>query len=152
MRVIFHQILFWDSLETSISLFHVNVLTLFLPFSSIVAYQPAGDNNHSFEAMAMLKSFGVFLGIFSGSFALGVVTGFMTALISFHLLSHNEHLQLVVCISSYRIKLQQASLTGGPKSENVTNFYRALLFPDSTAVFSLQDSLLFYLQCRFVLC
>ncbi|KAK1882569.1 Sodium/hydrogen exchanger 6 [Dissostichus eleginoides] len=61
--------------------------------SSIVAYQPAGDNNHSFEAMAMLKSFGVFLGIFSGSFALGVATGFMTALISFHLLSHNEHLQ-----------------------------------------------------------
>ncbi|KAI9548202.1 Sodium/hydrogen exchanger 6 [Dissostichus eleginoides] len=60
---------------------------------SIVAYQPAGDNNHSFEAMAMLKSFGVFLGIFSGSFALGVATGFMTALISFHLLSHNEHLQ-----------------------------------------------------------
>ncbi|XP_033955354.1 sodium/hydrogen exchanger 6-like [Pseudochaenichthys georgianus] len=50
--------------------------------SSIVAYQPAGDNNHSFEAMAMLKSFGVFLGIFSGSFALGVVTGFMTALVT----------------------------------------------------------------------
>ncbi|XP_034062528.1 sodium/hydrogen exchanger 6-like isoform X2 [Gymnodraco acuticeps] len=50
--------------------------------SSIVAYQPAGDNNHSFEAMAMLKSFGVFLGIFSGSFALGVATGFMTALVT----------------------------------------------------------------------
>uniref|UniRef100_A0AAQ4S9T7 Sodium/hydrogen exchanger n=1 Tax=Gasterosteus aculeatus aculeatus TaxID=481459 RepID=A0AAQ4S9T7_GASAC len=46
--------------------------------SSIVAYQPAGDNSHSFEAMAMLKSFGVFLGVFSGSFALGVATGFMT--------------------------------------------------------------------------
>ncbi|RVE64057.1 hypothetical protein OJAV_G00142620 [Oryzias javanicus] len=44
--------------------------------SSIVAYQPAGDNSHSFEAMAMLKSFGVFLGVFSGSFALGVSTGF----------------------------------------------------------------------------
>uniref|UniRef100_A0A8C7ZVE9 Sodium/hydrogen exchanger n=1 Tax=Oryzias sinensis TaxID=183150 RepID=A0A8C7ZVE9_9TELE len=43
--------------------------------SSIVAYQPAGDNSHSFEAMAMLKSFGVFLGVFSGSFALGVSTG-----------------------------------------------------------------------------
>ncbi|TNN64233.1 Sodium/hydrogen exchanger 6 [Liparis tanakae] len=39
--------------------------------SSIVAYQPAGDNSHSFEALAMLKSFGVFLGVFSGSFALG---------------------------------------------------------------------------------
>uniref|UniRef100_A0A8C5DVY9 Sodium/hydrogen exchanger n=1 Tax=Gouania willdenowi TaxID=441366 RepID=A0A8C5DVY9_GOUWI len=46
--------------------------------SSIVAYQPAGDNSHSFEAMAMLKSFGVFLGVFSGSFALGVATGVMT--------------------------------------------------------------------------
>uniref|UniRef100_A0A8C2Z0B2 Sodium/hydrogen exchanger n=1 Tax=Cyclopterus lumpus TaxID=8103 RepID=A0A8C2Z0B2_CYCLU len=46
--------------------------------SSIVAYQPAGDNSHSFEALAMLKSFGVFLGVFSGSFALGVATGFMT--------------------------------------------------------------------------
>uniref|UniRef100_A0A8C8E226 Sodium/hydrogen exchanger n=1 Tax=Oryzias sinensis TaxID=183150 RepID=A0A8C8E226_9TELE len=46
--------------------------------SSIVAYQPAGDNSHSFEAMAMLKSFGVFLGVFSGSFALGVSTGVMT--------------------------------------------------------------------------
>uniref|UniRef100_A0AAQ4RE78 Cation/H+ exchanger transmembrane domain-containing protein n=1 Tax=Gasterosteus aculeatus aculeatus TaxID=481459 RepID=A0AAQ4RE78_GASAC len=49
---------------------------------SIVAYQPAGDNSHSFEAMAMLKSFGVFLGVFSGSFALGVATGFMTALVT----------------------------------------------------------------------
>ncbi|KAL7390475.1 hypothetical protein ABVT39_021985 [Epinephelus coioides] len=46
--------------------------------SSIVAYQPVGDNSHSFEAMAMLKSFGVFLGVFSGSFALGVATGVMT--------------------------------------------------------------------------
>ncbi|KAM9847272.1 sodium/hydrogen exchanger 6-like [Aulostomus maculatus] len=53
--------------------------------SSIVAYQPAGDNSHSFEAMAMLKSFGVFLGVFSGSFALGVATGVMTAFISFQL-------------------------------------------------------------------
>ncbi|KAG7232382.1 hypothetical protein INR49_008921, partial [Caranx melampygus] len=49
---------------------------------SIVAYQPAGDNSHSFEAMALLKSFGIFLGVFSGSFALGVATGVMTALIS----------------------------------------------------------------------
>uniref|UniRef100_A0A8D0AW70 Sodium/hydrogen exchanger n=1 Tax=Sander lucioperca TaxID=283035 RepID=A0A8D0AW70_SANLU len=46
--------------------------------SSIAAYQPAGDNSHSFEAMAMLKSFGIFLGVFSGSFALGVATGVMT--------------------------------------------------------------------------
>uniref|UniRef100_A0A674CXA6 Sodium/hydrogen exchanger n=1 Tax=Salmo trutta TaxID=8032 RepID=A0A674CXA6_SALTR len=46
--------------------------------SSIVAYQPEGDNSHTFEVMAMLKSFGVFLGVFSGSFALGVATGVMT--------------------------------------------------------------------------
>uniref|UniRef100_A0A8C7ZI20 Sodium/hydrogen exchanger n=1 Tax=Oryzias sinensis TaxID=183150 RepID=A0A8C7ZI20_9TELE len=52
--------------------------------SSIVAYQPQGDNSHTFEAMALLKSFGMFLGVFSGSFALGVATGVFTALISFH--------------------------------------------------------------------
>ncbi|KAI4897289.1 hypothetical protein NFI96_024661, partial [Prochilodus magdalenae] len=40
--------------------------------SSIVAYQPEGDNSHTFEAMALLKSFGIFLGVFSGSFALGL--------------------------------------------------------------------------------
>ncbi|CAL9685335.1 unnamed protein product [Knipowitschia caucasica] len=50
--------------------------------SSIVAYQPAGDNSHSFEAMAMLKSFGVFLGVFSGSLALGVATGVVTAFVT----------------------------------------------------------------------
>ncbi|XP_066571295.1 sodium/hydrogen exchanger 6a isoform X2 [Amia ocellicauda] len=50
--------------------------------SSIVAYQPTGDNNHSFEVSAMLKSFGVFLGVFSGSFALGAATGVMTALVT----------------------------------------------------------------------
>lgn len=62
------------------------LFVLYLPYSSIGAYQPAGDNSHSFEAMAILKSFGVFLGVFSGSFALGVATGVMTALISFHLM------------------------------------------------------------------
>uniref|UniRef100_A0A8C8EQ76 Sodium/hydrogen exchanger n=1 Tax=Oncorhynchus tshawytscha TaxID=74940 RepID=A0A8C8EQ76_ONCTS len=46
--------------------------------SSIVSYQPEGDNSHTFEVMAMLKSFGMFLGVFSGSFALGVATGVMT--------------------------------------------------------------------------
>uniref|UniRef100_A0A6Q2Z1W0 Sodium/hydrogen exchanger n=1 Tax=Esox lucius TaxID=8010 RepID=A0A6Q2Z1W0_ESOLU len=46
--------------------------------SSIVSYQPEGDNHHTFEVMAVLKSFGVFLGVFSGSFALGVATGVMT--------------------------------------------------------------------------
>lgn len=50
-----------------------------------MAYQPTGDNSHSFEATALLKSFGIFLGVFSGSFALGVATGVMTALISSHL-------------------------------------------------------------------
>ncbi|XP_016148649.1 sodium/hydrogen exchanger 6-like isoform X2 [Sinocyclocheilus grahami] len=50
--------------------------------SSIVAYQPEGDNTHTFEAMAMLKSFGIFLGVFSGSFALGGATGVVTALVT----------------------------------------------------------------------
>ncbi|XP_073676396.1 sodium/hydrogen exchanger 6a [Garra rufa] len=50
--------------------------------SSIVAYQPEGDNTHTFEAMAMLKSFGIFLGVFSGSFSLGVATGIVTALVT----------------------------------------------------------------------
>lgn len=52
-------------------------------FRSIVAYQPQGDNSHTFEVMALLKSFGMFLGVFSGSFALGVATGVVTAIISF---------------------------------------------------------------------
>ncbi|XP_018588884.2 sodium/hydrogen exchanger 6a [Scleropages formosus] len=50
--------------------------------SSIVAYQPTGDNSHTFEGMAVLKSFGMFLGVFSGSFALGVATGIVTALVT----------------------------------------------------------------------
>ncbi|XP_063732110.1 LOW QUALITY PROTEIN: sodium/hydrogen exchanger 6a [Eleginops maclovinus] len=50
--------------------------------SSIVAYQPQGDNSHTFEVMAMLKSFGMFIGVFSGSFALGVATGVVTALVT----------------------------------------------------------------------
>lgn len=50
--------------------------------SSIVAYQPEGDNSHTFEVMAVLKSFGMFLGVFSGSFSLGVVTGIVTALVT----------------------------------------------------------------------
>ncbi|KAL7395079.1 hypothetical protein ABVT39_009831 [Epinephelus coioides] len=54
--------------------------------SSIVAYQPQGDNSHTFEVMAMLKSFGIFLGVFSGSFALGVATGVFTKLRDFQLL------------------------------------------------------------------
>ncbi|KFV68940.1 Sodium/hydrogen exchanger 7, partial [Dryobates pubescens] len=51
--------------------------------SSIVAYQPTGENSHAFDAAAFFKSVGVFLGIFSGSFMMGAVTGVVTALISF---------------------------------------------------------------------
>ncbi|KAJ8351261.1 hypothetical protein SKAU_G00227370 [Synaphobranchus kaupii] len=51
--------------------------------SSIVAYQPMGDNSHTFEAVALLKCLGMFLWVFSGSFFLGVATGVVTALISF---------------------------------------------------------------------
>ncbi|NXA37031.1 SL9A6 protein, partial [Eudromia elegans] len=46
--------------------------------SSIVAYQPAGDNSHTFDVTAMFKSIGIFLGIFSGSFAMGAATGVLT--------------------------------------------------------------------------
>ncbi|XP_063059140.1 sodium/hydrogen exchanger 6b isoform X2 [Engraulis encrasicolus] len=50
--------------------------------SSIMAYQPTGDNSHTFDGSAMLKSIGLFLGVFSGSFGLGVVTGVMTSLVT----------------------------------------------------------------------
>ncbi|KAI4896260.1 hypothetical protein NFI96_024987 [Prochilodus magdalenae] len=50
--------------------------------SSIVAYQPVGSSSHSFEGGAMLWSLGVFLGVLSGSFALGTATGFITALVT----------------------------------------------------------------------
>ncbi|NWR68626.1 SL9A6 protein, partial [Centropus unirufus] len=46
--------------------------------SSIVAYQPAGDNSHTFDVTAMFKSIGIFLGIFSGSFAMGAATGVLS--------------------------------------------------------------------------
>uniref|UniRef100_A0A8C5S2N3 Sodium/hydrogen exchanger n=1 Tax=Laticauda laticaudata TaxID=8630 RepID=A0A8C5S2N3_LATLA len=46
--------------------------------SSIVAYQPTGENAHAFDAAAFFKSVGVFLGIFSGSFMMGVATGVVT--------------------------------------------------------------------------
>ncbi|XP_072514269.1 sodium/hydrogen exchanger 6b [Salminus brasiliensis] len=50
--------------------------------SSIVAYQPSGSSSHTFEGGAMLVSLGVFLGVLSGSFILGTVTGFITALVT----------------------------------------------------------------------
>ncbi|KAK5918209.1 hypothetical protein CgunFtcFv8_002991 [Champsocephalus gunnari] len=109
--------------------------------SSIVAYQPAGDNNHSFEAMAMLKSFGVFLGIFSGSFALGVVTGFMTALISFHLLSHNEHLQLVQGPLMFcSLTLRFAHVTKFTKLRDFPLLETALFFLMSWSTFLLAEA------------
>ncbi|KAM4662550.1 sodium/hydrogen exchanger 6 [Discoglossus pictus] len=58
--------------------------------SSIVAYQPAGDNSHTFDVIAMFKSIGMFLGIFSGSFAMGAATGVVTALISL-ITKHDIH-------------------------------------------------------------
>ncbi|XP_056411841.1 sodium/hydrogen exchanger 7 isoform X2 [Hyla sarda] len=50
--------------------------------SSIVAYQPTGENSHTFDAAAFFKSVGIFVGIFSGSFAMGVCTGVSTALVT----------------------------------------------------------------------
>ncbi|XP_070607035.1 sodium/hydrogen exchanger 7 isoform X2 [Erythrolamprus reginae] len=50
--------------------------------SSIVAYQPTGENAHAFDAAAFFKCIGVFLGIFSGSFMMGVATGIVTALVT----------------------------------------------------------------------
>ncbi|XP_063809138.1 sodium/hydrogen exchanger 7 isoform X3 [Pseudophryne corroboree] len=50
--------------------------------SSIVAYQPTGENTHTFDAAAFFKSVGVFVGIFSGSFAMGVCTGVSTAIVT----------------------------------------------------------------------
>ncbi|XP_078544706.1 sodium/hydrogen exchanger 6 [Lissotriton helveticus] len=50
--------------------------------SSIVAYQPAGENSQSLDVSAMFKSIGIFLGIFSGSFAMGATTGVVTALVT----------------------------------------------------------------------
>ncbi|KAB5543173.1 hypothetical protein PHYPO_G00076150 [Pangasianodon hypophthalmus] len=50
--------------------------------SSIIAYQPSGENSHSFDGGAMLTSLGVFLGVFSGSFMLGSATGVLTALLT----------------------------------------------------------------------
>uniref|UniRef100_A0A672SRK4 Solute carrier family 9 member 6b n=1 Tax=Sinocyclocheilus grahami TaxID=75366 RepID=A0A672SRK4_SINGR len=54
----------------------------FSPIISIVAYQPEGDNRHTFDGSALLKSLCVFLGVFSGSFAMGAATGVMTALVT----------------------------------------------------------------------
>ncbi|KAK7888757.1 hypothetical protein WMY93_024317 [Mugilogobius chulae] len=58
--------------------------------SSIVAYQPSGANTHKFDASALFKSVGVFLGIFSGSFVMGAATGVVTALISFKYMFPDE--------------------------------------------------------------
>ncbi|KTG03627.1 hypothetical protein cypCar_00005431 [Cyprinus carpio] len=51
--------------------------------SSIVAYQPSGANTHTFDASAFFKSVGIFLGIFSGSFAMGAVIGVLFEVLHF---------------------------------------------------------------------
>lgn len=122
-------------------------LTFFLcksfRFSSIVAYQPAGDNSHSFEAMALLKSFGVFLGVFSGSLALGVATGVVTALISFSSLSTllwPSHTCLCVCSHTRGLQPWRflfCSLTIGRR--HVTKFTKL-------RDFSLLETALFFLM------
>ncbi|NWU01104.1 SL9A6 protein, partial [Urocynchramus pylzowi] len=78
--------------------------------SSIVAYQPAGDNSHTFDVTAMFKSIGIFLGIFSGSFAMGAATGVVTALISFSLLEHLSKLSLTICNVTKFTKLREFPL------------------------------------------
>ncbi|NXX48779.1 SL9A6 protein, partial [Tricholaema leucomelas] len=77
--------------------------------SSIVAYQPAGDNSHTFDVTAMFKSIGIFLGIFSGSFAMGAATGVVTALISF-LLQLLSKLSLTICNVTKFTKLREFPL------------------------------------------
>ncbi|KAK2545382.1 Slc9a6 [Columba livia] len=77
--------------------------------SSIVAYQPAGDNSHTFDVTAMFKSIGIFLGIFSGSFAMGAATGVVTALISFFL-QFLSKLFLTICNVTKFTKLREFPL------------------------------------------
>ncbi|KFO90206.1 Sodium/hydrogen exchanger 6, partial [Buceros rhinoceros silvestris] len=77
--------------------------------SSIVAYQPAGDNSHTFDVTAMFKSIGIFLGIFSGSFAMGAATGVVTALISFFLRFLSK-LSLTICNVTKFTKLREFPL------------------------------------------
>ncbi|KFO53796.1 Sodium/hydrogen exchanger 6, partial [Corvus brachyrhynchos] len=79
--------------------------------SSIVAYQPAGDNSHTFDVTAMFKSIGIFLGIFSGSFAMGAATGVVTALISFScFLQCLSKLSLTICHVTKFTKLREFPL------------------------------------------
>ncbi|NWX97313.1 SL9A6 protein, partial [Nothoprocta ornata] len=78
--------------------------------SSIVAYQPAGDNSHTFDVTAMFKSIGIFLGIFSGSFAMGAATGVVTALISFSFPWFLPKLSLTVCNVTKFTKLREFPL------------------------------------------
>ncbi|KAM4545137.1 sodium/hydrogen exchanger 6-like [Odontesthes bonariensis] len=106
--------------------------------SSIVGYQPAGDNSHSFEAMALLKSFGIFLGVFSGAFALGVATGVMTAFISFYLMIQPRLTVVTRTVSLFFCHAWLCSLTFTPP--HVTKFTKLRDFPLlETALFFLMS-------------
>lgn len=50
--------------------------------SSIALYSPASGNPHSFDARAFFSAVGHFVGVFSGSFAMGASTAVLTALIT----------------------------------------------------------------------
>lgn len=76
-----------------------------------MAYQPTGENTHTFDAAAFFKSVGVFVGIFSGSFAMGVCTGVSTALISFLRFTMN-YLHCHVMRVTYRIPKNIVVMTG----------------------------------------
>ncbi|KAM9788834.1 LOW QUALITY PROTEIN: sodium/hydrogen exchanger 6-like [Neosynchiropus ocellatus] len=108
--------------------------------SSIVAYQPAGDNSHSFEAMALLKSFGIFLGVFSGSFSLGVATGVMTAFISFYFneISPAIYSQSLWCFTPKSLTIPRSSCS--LIIHHVTKFTKLRDFPLlETALFFLMS-------------
>lgn len=111
---------------------------------SIVAYQPTGDNSHTFEAMAMLKSFGIFLGVFSGSFALGVATGIVTALISFTAsmlyVTYNTSVEHLVLSTCKLFSLTPSHVTKFTKLSDFPLLETALFFLMSWSTFLLAEA------------